>query len=69
MAKRFDFEVWHDGMRVAGGEAPSEDEAKREAMHYAAMYAQDGGHVVARFGRHPLPNDKAWREARREPGA
>jgi hypothetical protein len=39
---RWNFTVEQDGMEVASGEAPTEDEAKREAGHYALMYSQDG---------------------------
>ena len=39
---RWIFSVEQDGMVVASGEAPTEDEAKREAAHYALMYGQDG---------------------------
>jgi len=41
-ATRFGFEVKQDGMVVASGEAPTEREAEREAMHYAMVYSQDG---------------------------
>ena len=39
---RWSFLVEQDGMVVASGDAPTEDGAKREAGHYAMMYAQDG---------------------------
>jgi hypothetical protein len=39
---RWSFSVEQDGMVVASGDAPTEDGAKREAGHYAMMYAQDG---------------------------
>lgn len=39
---RWSFLVEQDGMVVASGDAPTEAEAKREAGHYAMMYAQDG---------------------------
>lgn len=38
----FVFSVEQDGMIVASGEAPTREEAEREASHYAMMYAQDG---------------------------
>ena len=49
---RWNFSVEQDGMVVASGEAPTEAEAKREAGHYAMMYAQDGPVKVSvkRFG-------------------
>lgn len=37
-----EFEVWQDGMCVAGVSSIDRDQAMREAMHYAAMYGQDG---------------------------
>ena len=53
---RWSFLVEQDGMVVASGDAPTEAEAKREAGHYAMMYAQDGPVKVSvkRFGE-PLP--------------
>ena len=42
MKERWLFEVKQDGMIVASGEAPSEQIAQREAMHYSMMYGQDG---------------------------
>lgn len=43
--------IWMDKLRQGGltvveGDAPTEDEAKREAFHYGAMYAQDGAVLV-----------------------
>ncbi len=38
---RGSFSVYQDGVKVAGGSGPWEA-MKREAMHYAAVYAQDG---------------------------
>ena len=38
----YDFEIWQDGLMVAGGSAASFDDAEREARHYAMMYSQDG---------------------------
>ena len=37
----FEFEVWQGDEMVASASGPR-DEAMREAMHYAAQYAQDG---------------------------
>ena len=36
-----EFEVWQDGMPVAGSSGPRE-RALAEAMHYAQVYGQDG---------------------------
>ncbi|CAL62446.1 Hypothetical protein HEAR2315 [Herminiimonas arsenicoxydans] len=38
---RATFEIWQDGMCVASSSGPRED-AQREALHYAAVYGQDG---------------------------
>jgi hypothetical protein len=35
------YEVWQDGMCVAKTSGPEHD-ARRDAMHYAMMYGQDG---------------------------
>lgn len=37
-----EFELWQDGMMVASVSAANYDDAKREILHYAAMYGQDG---------------------------
>ncbi|MDP3492781.1 MAG: hypothetical protein Q8R82_06670 [Hyphomonadaceae bacterium] len=42
----WEFKVWQSGIEVASGDAPDEPTAKREAMHYAMMYAQDGPQVI-----------------------
>ncbi len=36
-----EFEIWQDGMMVAGCSGPREW-AKAEANHYALVYSQDG---------------------------
>lgn len=36
------FSIEQDGIVVASGEAANEEDAKREAAHYAMMYSQDG---------------------------
>jgi hypothetical protein len=46
----FEFEVVQNGTVVASAGSADEDAARREAMHYAMMYAQDGPCVVR-----PLP--------------
>lgn len=40
------FTVTQEGQVVAEGEGPDEADARREAMHYAIMYAQDGPEVT-----------------------
>lgn len=42
MNSRWEFSVEQDGIVVASGEAANEQDAKREAGHYALMYSQDG---------------------------
>ena len=42
MAKRYRFQLWQDGIEVAGVDAPTLEAAQREIMHYAMVYAQDG---------------------------
>lgn len=37
-----EFEVWQDDMMVAGASSHDRAAAYREALHYAAMYGQDG---------------------------
>jgi hypothetical protein len=57
---RWKFSVEQDGMEVASGEAPTEAESKREAGHYAMMYAQDGPVKVSVKevrGTHTLPRE------------
>jgi hypothetical protein len=38
----YGFEVWQEGIMVASVWAESLDDARREAMHYAMAYAQEG---------------------------
>lgn len=40
--RRYRFQLWQDGIEVAGVDAPDLDSARREIMHYAMMYGQDG---------------------------
>ena len=47
MTQRWKFEVRENGQWVAGGDGPDKDSVLREAMHYTAMYGQDGGDVKA----------------------
>ncbi|MFA6043600.1 MAG: hypothetical protein WC718_01335 [Phycisphaerales bacterium] len=42
MDDEFEFEVWQDGVPVATATASTREAALREAMHYMAMYGQDG---------------------------
>lgn len=35
-------EIWQDGMMVAGVSGADPEAVRREAMHYAMVYAQDG---------------------------
>jgi hypothetical protein len=46
--QRWTFSVRQSGLTVASGDAPTEEQARREALHYGAMYAQDGPKVVVR---------------------
>lgn len=42
MTKRHRYQLWQDGIEVAGVDAPNLDSARREIMHYAMVYGQDG---------------------------
>ena len=44
---RWKFSVEQDGIVVARGDAPSQEDAEREAAHYGMMYGQDGPVVVS----------------------
>jgi len=46
MRRRFGFRIMQGGIEVAGGDAPTYEEALREAQHYAFQYAQDGPVVM-----------------------
>ncbi len=48
---RDDFEIWQDGMMVAGASATDVADAWREAVHYAAVYGQDGPVEIVRVSR------------------
>jgi hypothetical protein len=53
------FEIHQDGMMVAGVFGENRDEALREAVHYAAVYGQDGPvelFEVKRGKRQPIPS-------------
>lgn len=57
------FEVTENGAWVAGGVAPTYDDALREAQHYGMMYQQDGGDVrvfvwTGRKPKAPFPTPK-----------
>jgi hypothetical protein len=49
MTSEWEFEVEQEGLIVAEGSAPDEETARREAMHYAMMYVQDGPDVRVRI--------------------
>lgn len=40
--RTYSFELVQGGIVVASVDAPTLDEARREIMHYAMVYAQDG---------------------------
>lgn len=42
MATEYEFELWQDGMMVAEVAGDDLNSCRREIMHYAMMYAQDG---------------------------
>lgn len=48
---RDDFEIWQDGMVVAGASAIDIVDAWREAVHYAAVYGQYGPVEIVRVSR------------------
>ena len=50
-----EFEVWQGDEMVASASGPRED-ALREAMHYAAQYAEDGPVRVFEVTRTLVPN-------------
>jgi hypothetical protein len=39
---RYWFYVYQEGLCVAKGDCPTQDQAEQEASHYAMMYGQDG---------------------------
>ena len=41
-ADEFEFEIWQDGMPVASTTSENRSAALKDAMHYMAMYGQDG---------------------------
>jgi hypothetical protein len=42
MSREYSFEIWHDGMMVAGVSGPDLDGLRSSAMHYAMVYGQEG---------------------------
>ncbi len=42
MPKDYSFEIIQGGIAVASGSGPDLETVRREANHYAIMYAQDG---------------------------
>lgn len=48
---RDEFEIWQDDMPVAMASASDVTNAWREAVHYAAMYGQDGPVEIVRVSR------------------
>lgn len=42
MTERVTFSLWQDGIEVASVDAPTFDAARREILHYARVYGQDG---------------------------
>ncbi len=38
----YEFEIWQDGVMVASGSGGDRNRVHQEAMHYAAVYSQDG---------------------------
>ena len=55
--RRWKFSVKQGGLVVASGDCPTEEDAKREAAHYAMMYSQDGPVEVkcAMYGKEQKP--------------
>ena len=44
--KYHNFNIWQNGMKVAGSSGHDRDAAHRDALHYAMMFEQDGPVVV-----------------------
>jgi hypothetical protein len=44
--REFEFGVFQGGIMVASAGSRNRDEAFKEAMHYAAIYSQDGPVIV-----------------------
>lgn len=38
----YEFEIWQGGIAVAMGSGPDLDAVRREMLHYATQYIQDG---------------------------
>ena len=47
----WEFSILQDGLEVAGGSAPTLQDAMREASHYGMVYAQDGPVRIVVKGR------------------
>lgn len=42
----YEYELWQDGIKVAAVVADNEADARREMLHYAAIYGQDGPYEI-----------------------
>jgi hypothetical protein len=42
MSREYSFEIWYDGMMVAGVSCPDVERLRSSVMHYAMVYGQDG---------------------------
>lgn len=56
----YSFELWQGGIMVASVDSPGLEDARREIMHYAMVYARDGecqirGADVASLMPEPTP--------------
>ena len=40
--KRYEAELWQDGMCLAAVDCSTEEDMRREIAHYALVYGQDG---------------------------
>lgn len=49
-----EFEVWQDGLPVASASSEDRAAAVREALHYAAVYSQDGPVSIYEVKRTPM---------------
>lgn len=50
----YEFEVWQDDFMQASGGAPTPEQARDEANHYAMMYGQDGPVEVKFYERREI---------------
>ena len=53
MPPDFTFELWQDGFAVASATASDVEQARREIMHYARQYVQDGPVEI----KGPIPSE------------